>query len=165
MFAAVDISSVISSSSHKYVGAVLAPNGHIYMVPFMANSIGDFDPSTVVFSEIDISGVIVQGHKYAGGVLAANGHIYMVPHHADSVGDFDPSTGAFSTIDISNFISYDAKYVGGVLAPDGRIYMEPMLAKGMGQLHLSRQEPDYEVADGGIPVTWAALLSPYFNKY
>ena len=43
---------------NKYVGAVLAPNGHIYMVPDNADSIGDFDPATGSFSALDISGVM-----------------------------------------------------------------------------------------------------------
>ena len=74
------------TSQYKYAGGVLAPNGHIYMVPSYADNIGDFDPATGAFSVIDISGVISHDPKYAGGVLAPNGHVYMVPYSANSVG-------------------------------------------------------------------------------
>jgi len=56
------------------------------MVPYHANSVGDFDPATGAFSTISISSVISQEHKYAGGVLAPNGHIYMVPYNAPNIG-------------------------------------------------------------------------------
>ena len=91
---------------------MLAPNGHIYMVPFMADSIGDFDFSTNAFDIIDISSRISTDNKYIGGVLAPNGHIYMVPFMADSIGDFDFSTNVFHVIDISSRISTDNKYAG-----------------------------------------------------
>ena len=88
----------------------------------------------------------------------------MVPFWANSIGDFDPSTGSFSAIDISGVISHDYKYAGGVLAANGHMYMVPHFANSIGKLHLSNQEPAYTV-EGGVPVTWAALLSPHFNKY
>ena len=49
-FAVIDISSSIVHSS-KYSDGVLAPNGHIYMVPIGVDSIGDFDPSTNAFED------------------------------------------------------------------------------------------------------------------
>ena len=110
-FDVIDISSRISTDD-KYAGGVLAPNGHIYMVPHKADSIGDFDPSTNAFDVIDISSRISTGKKYIGGVLAPNGHIYMVPFMADSIGDFDFSTNVFHVIDISSRISTDNKYAG-----------------------------------------------------
>jgi streptogramin lyase len=119
------------TSSNKYLGGVLAPNGHIYMVPYNADNIGDFDPSTG-FSNVDISGVISYDGKYRGGVLAPNGHIYIVPCNADNIDDFDPSTGAFSVIDISSVITHSYKYIGGVLAPNGHIYMVPSNANSIG---------------------------------
>jgi len=143
---------------------VLAPNGHIYFIPYNADSIGAFDPFTRAFSALDISGVISHDVKFCGGVLASNGHIYMVPDNANSVGDFDPATGAFSTISISGVISQEHKYTGGVLALTGHMYMVPYRAGSIGKLHLSRQEPTYEVA-GCVPVTWGTLLSPHLNKY
>ena len=65
---------------------MLATNGHIYMIPYHAHSIGDFDPSTGVFSAIDISDRFNSHEgKYAGGVLGPDGYVYMVPHIANSL--------------------------------------------------------------------------------
>jgi streptogramin lyase len=162
IFTFIDISSFIAHGT-KYVGGVLAPNGLIYFVPTNADNIGVFNPSTHAFSVIDISSVIVQDEKYAGGVLAPNGHIYFVPYNADSIGVFNPSTGAFSVIDISSVITTGNKYIGGVLSPNGHIYLVPCSADSIGQIYLRNQEPAYNVS-GGVPVTWDAVLSPYFNK-
>ena len=85
-FDVIDISSRISIA-WKYSGGVLAPNGHIYMVSYKADNIGDFVPSTNTFDVIDISSRISISWKYRGGVLAPNGHIYMVPSNADNIGD------------------------------------------------------------------------------
>ena len=48
----------------------------IYCIPHVANSIGVFDPSTKIFSTIDVSAIIGTGSsKYGGGVVAGNGKI------------------------------------------------------------------------------------------
>ena len=74
-FSVIDISSTISSDN-KYRGGVLGPNGMIYCIPHVANSIGVFDPSTKIFSTIDVSAIIGTGSsKYGGGVVAGNGKI------------------------------------------------------------------------------------------
>ena len=140
----------------KYAGGVLAPNGHVYMVPYNANNIGDFDPATDAFSVVSISGVISHGSKYAGGVLAPNGHIYMVPDNADSIGDFDPATGSFSALDISGVISHGHKYRLGVLAPNGHIYMVPCNADGIG---------DFNPATGVFKVIGFSSVISHAVKY
>ena len=120
----------------KYLGGVLASNGHIYMVPHNANNVGDFDPVTGVLSALDISRVISGVWKYSGGVLSKNGHIYFVPRNANNVGDFDPATGAFSTVSIpGTSTQYDAKFAGGVLAPNGHIYFVPSNADSVGDFY------------------------------
>jgi hypothetical protein len=53
-----------------------------------SDSIGIFNPSTAVFSLIDISTVIAHDYKYIGGVLAPDGRIFFVPYNADSIGVF-----------------------------------------------------------------------------
>ena len=57
MFTTMDISSTISSSL-KYAGGVLGPDGLIYFVPFYANNIGILNPSSSTFSTLDISSSI-----------------------------------------------------------------------------------------------------------
>jgi hypothetical protein len=65
---------------------VLSPNGLIYFMPYNADNIGVFNPSTSAFSVIDISPVISHGYKYYGGVLGHNGRIYLIPDNANSIG-------------------------------------------------------------------------------
>jgi hypothetical protein len=155
---AVIISSHISGSN-KYLGGVLASNGHIYMMPNSADNIGDFDPSTNKFAVIDISTHISSTVtcKYRGGALASNGHIYMVPSDADKIGDFDPSTNMFTMIDVSVHISGTSKFLGGFQLPSG-IYFSPLGSGKVGKLELGNREPSYQV-EGNVPEAWKPLLS------
>ena len=122
-----------STVFEKYLGGVLAPNGHIYLVPHDEDRIGKLDPLTGAFSTVDISRVISGACKYSGGVLAPNGHIYMVPRNANNVGDFDSATGAFSTVTIPGTnTQYDTKFSGGVLAPNGHIIFVPCNTDSIG---------------------------------
>ena len=66
-FSVIDISGVISHGS-KYVGGVLAPNGHIYFVPYLANSIGKLH-----------LGSNEPAYKVAGGMPVTWGAL-MSPH-------------------------------------------------------------------------------------
>ena len=36
----------------------MSPNGNLFFIPYSANDIGEFDPTTRTFSNIDISNVI-----------------------------------------------------------------------------------------------------------
>ena len=67
----------------------MGPDGKIYCIPYHANSIGVLDPSTKIFSTIDVSSTGTGGAKYVGGVVAGNGKIYFVPRHADNIGELD----------------------------------------------------------------------------
>ena len=78
------------SSDHEHSGGVLGPNGKIYCIPYTFNSIGVFDPSTKVFSNIDVSATTGTGNqKYVGVVVAGNGRIYLVPRSSDNIGELD----------------------------------------------------------------------------
>jgi streptogramin lyase len=134
-FSALTLPGSLTGRQDKFWGAVLAPNGHIFMVPCQAGSIGDLDPSTGALSLIDISSVIPPYWNYCGGVLAPNGLIYFVPHNADNIGVFNPFTRVFSIIDISSVIAHDVKWVGGVLAPNGHIYFVPYNADSIGDFN------------------------------
>ena len=62
----------------------------IYCIPHAANNIGVFDPSTKIFSTIDISGITSGfNFKYTGGVVAGNGRIYLVPRDVNNIGELD----------------------------------------------------------------------------
>jgi hypothetical protein len=61
----------------------------IYCTPHRANSIGVFDPSTKIFSTIDVSATVTGTAKYIGGVVAGNGKVYFVPRQADNIGELE----------------------------------------------------------------------------
>jgi hypothetical protein len=104
--------------------------------------------------------------RYSGAVLGKNGKIYLVPCLAKTLAVFDPSTGVISAVDSTFFdpSTSSCSFVGGVLGPDNCIYLVPYNLDFIGKLETGNQEPAYKV-DGGIPESWSALLSPYFNKY
>lgn len=140
----------------------------IYMVPYKSVAIGVFNPSNHVFCTIDIPAVVGKPYwPYGGGVLAVNGLIIFSPIQADNIGLFNPATGFFSTIDISestrDFSGW--KFSGSVVAPNGDIFFLPAYPNNkIGKLKLGSKQPLYEVS-GGVPESWNALLSPYFNKF
>ena len=76
----------------------------------------------------------------------------------------NPISKDFKCMDISNSISHDWKFIGGVLSPNGLIFFIPYNADVIGKVQLSNTYPSYKV-DGGVPESWKALLSPYFNKF
>jgi len=159
-FATVDISATISTDS-KYNGGVLLPSGKVVFVPYNADKVGIFDPSTDTFSTV---GATISGsNKYRGGVLLPSGKVAFVPFEADKVGVFDPATDTFSTV--GDTISGGQKYIGGVLLPSGKAAFVPRDADNVGIFDAGSAAPAYTVEGGALPHAWRALLSPYFNKY
>jgi hypothetical protein len=126
----------LGEGSNKYAGGVLAPDGHIYLVPFNAKGILDFDPASGTSSMIYISGTssgCPQDFPYQSSVLTEACYNTM-GYAAAGVGP----CGSWCTRDVticggncgcganSGFVCSDtSKYVQGVLAPNGHIYMCP----------------------------------------
>jgi len=131
MFAqqSVDISAINTrnSSTGKYIGGVLVPNGNIYCIPFSANNIGIIDPYRNTFDSTTIT--LTSTQNYLGGVLAPNGKIYCIPSNATNVGIIDPTINTIDTRTISQTtypdLSAGNKFWGGVLASNGKIYCAP----------------------------------------
>jgi hypothetical protein len=70
----------VYTRSEAYAGGVLAPNGDIHFVPFVANRGQKISAAGVVST---YSLVYTTADAYAGGVLAPNGDIYFVPYNAN----------------------------------------------------------------------------------
>jgi len=131
----LSVSKVASlGNTGTFSGAILLPNGTIVYVPFSAEFVGMFDPSTNCFSHGAGTVMSNKGNdaKYFGGVLAPNGNVYFVPHNADNVGVFDPKTGSFTQIKIAKMTAPTAQYTGGILAPNRKIYFIPHHANNIG---------------------------------
>ncbi|NBP03050.1 MAG: hypothetical protein EBU90_23635 [Proteobacteria bacterium] len=98
--------------SQAFSGAVLAPNGRIYMMG-LNQRIANVNPNDNTVTTYASNG------SYAGGVVAPNGKIYFMPYTATSFLVLDPSDDSrthFGTCTGS------FQYEGGVLAPNGYIY-------------------------------------------
>jgi len=98
--------------STSFSGAVLAPNGRIYMMG-IGSPIVNLNPNNNTVTTYASNG------SYAGGVVAPNGKIYFMPYTATSFLVLDPSDDSrthFGTCTGS------LQYEGGVLAPNGCIY-------------------------------------------
>jgi hypothetical protein len=137
----VDISafSYFDSTSGKFAGGVLAPNGKIYCIPHDANYVAIINPYTKTVDRttiINVDGGITQGGKWYGGVLAPNGNIYCVPFSSSNIMKINIFTNTVSYITGITFANYPTigssnaqKWIGGVLAPNGKIYCSPYFAE------------------------------------
>jgi hypothetical protein len=86
-------------ASTQWAGAVVAPNGNIYAVPFNAESVLNVVPSTNAVSTITTTGYF----GYIGAVVAPNGKIYAVPSGGTNIFVFDPATETASSIGTYSF--------------------------------------------------------------
>ena len=73
----------VSGNTLKYSGGVLAPNGKIYCIPFLADTILVIDP--IQSTTTTFASPLTTSNKWGGGVLAENGKIYGIPDNAESV--------------------------------------------------------------------------------
>lgn len=155
-----------SKSEHEFRGAVLAPSGLLYFIPGNADFVGKFNPQTDSFSNISLTTLGEEDlgkTRYTGGVLGVDGKIYMIPQDIGSIAVLNPEDDSLAQIDVSS-VGPDGKiFAGGVVGPDGKIYCMPRNSGHVGIVELGNTNPAYSVA-GGVPSSWQAVLSPFFNK-
>jgi streptogramin lyase len=113
---------IVSLGTGMWAGGVLAPNGKLYGIPGVAESVLIYDPIT---REYDADSIPVPpgGSKWAGGILAKDGKIYCAPDSQSqrNVLVIDPKT---DTVELRPFEA-DGRWAGAVEAPDGKIYCIP----------------------------------------
>jgi hypothetical protein len=139
------------SSTAKWVGGVLAPNGKIYGFPYNATTVLEIDPETQTAATF---GSLSGTNKWRSGVLAPNGKIYGVPFSSTTVLEIDPETQTAATF---GSLPESGKWIGGVLAPSGKIYGIPYDATTV--LELSPDEPL------AVNFSETALRSAWLNKF
>jgi hypothetical protein len=109
----------LTSDTYKWAGAVLAPNGNVYCIPYNSTTILKVNPETNIGLTLgDLSG----SAKWFGGVLASNGCIYCIPYDSTSILKIDTFTDIITTF---GELTGSAKWYGGVLASNGCIYGIP----------------------------------------
>jgi hypothetical protein len=146
------------SSSEKYQGGALAPNGKIYAMPFSNTGpntgrfVLEVDP--VANSYIDLSGAgtisIGSTRNYVGATCGFDGNIYSTAELGSAVLRINTSS---TPVTMNTFGSINRTW-GGVLAPNGKIYFNPRPSVGTSWTYIKT----------GIPNQQPWMLAPEFNK-
>ena len=115
---ALECSGKLHCGVEKWIGGVLADNGHIIGIPYGAESVLDIDTATHTASTF---GVLASGgpRKWIGGALGHNSMVYAIPFDAGDVLEINPYTKALTRF--GNLGLQACKWYGGVRAPNGRI--------------------------------------------
>lgn len=168
-------SSNVGTTSQKWWGGVLAPNGCIYCAPCDADWVLKIDPkddSTHFLKgtdgdeeayHMDNSGET--GDRFSGAVLGANGKIYLVPKDSPCVCEIDPVDDSVKFLDDVTFTATNSgiatdKWNGGVLAPNGIIYCIPDKSNRLLKINTRNN-----VASVKIGSTNTSISSTTTNKY
>ncbi|WP_244242099.1 hypothetical protein [Leptospira kanakyensis] len=116
------IQAIIGSSyTTAFQGALNAPNGEIYFLPYDSTMFLSINPSAKTYAN---AGASAGGVAFIGGSLGPAGKIYLSPH----------VSGDFLTIDTTNANQQKvlatqsmgaAAYNGAIYAPNGKIYFVP----------------------------------------
>jgi streptogramin lyase len=137
----VDLSgfSYFDSTSGKFAGGVLAPNGNIYCIPHNADYVAIINPVKKTVDTTSIRNVIggTTGAKWYGGVVTSNGNIYCIPYNSSNIliiNTLDNTTSYITGITVANYptiVANTDKWIGGALAPNGKIYCAPYFAQSV----------------------------------
>ena len=98
--------------SQSFTGAVLAPNGRIYLMG-LNQRIANVNPNDNTVTTYASNGA------YAGGAVAPNGKVYFAPYTATSFLVLDPSNDTMTHFGTS---TGSQQYEGIVLAQNGKLY-------------------------------------------
>jgi hypothetical protein len=133
----LDVSSIVNlpvtTSSLKYIGSVMTPNGLIYSFPGLESNVLIVDPYTNTYNRTTIRDISTSVYpvigssssdKWTGGVVSTN-FIYGIPQASKAIMKINWTNNALSFIDISNLATATYNWYGGVLAPNGNIYGIP----------------------------------------
>merc|ERR1719476_620616 len=96
-----------------------ALGGKLYGIPWHAERLLVYDPSTFMVWGVDTTAVATGGWKW----LAASwgGKAYGIPFSAESLLVYDPATGNVSGVDTSSVCQGDSKW-GAAVAWGGKIF-------------------------------------------
>ena len=156
----LEVGTVMDSSTLKFAGLVLAPNGKLYTVPQNYGFVQEIDPATDTV--VDKAAVAGGTNKFRGGVLAENGFIYFIPRSSSVFGKYNPVTDTYTTHSAPSGAN---KYAGGTVALNGKIYCVPQSAN-----HVLKIDPDTDtfttIPLGAIPTNYyTGQLAPNGKIY
>lgn len=114
------IGAVISSSFPAFQGALNAPNGNIYIVPYYSPKILEVNPISKSYS---IMGSFSESVERIGGALGPAGILYFAPHLVADFYAFNTNNNSISILGNESLAT--AAYNGAIYAPNGKIYYVP----------------------------------------
>jgi hypothetical protein len=108
-------------------GSLLLPSGNVVFSQQGSSNITQFNPSTLVRSNISIG-----NDGYAGLVLSPNGNVVAVPN-ASNVLVINPTAGTSSNIGpVTAYANTSSFFQGGVLLPSGNVIFVPGRSSNVG---------------------------------
>ena len=129
-----DLRAYIPTTTTKWFGGVLHPNGKIYCAPASAQDLLVIDTTTQTAIRRTYAGVTLDAtpQKYAGGCLGGDGKIYFVPRSTEAtVLVVDPATETAIQTDFGLPLGTGAveeqKWIGASVGLNGKIYCIPFL--------------------------------------
>ncbi|EOQ97879.1 putative lipoprotein [Leptospira wolbachii serovar Codice str. CDC] len=114
------VASVISTSYPAFQGALNAPNGDIYFLPYDSTKILAINPSSKIYSN---AGTVPGTVDFIGGSLGPAGIIYFSPHQNLNFYALDTFQNSLSIVGNKTLVG--AAYNGAMYAPNGKIYFVP----------------------------------------
>lgn len=116
------VQAVISANYNTaFQGALNAPNGEIYFMPYDSTMFLSVNPIAKTFVN---AGVAPGGVASIGGSLGPAGKIYLSPHLSSDFLTIDTTNGNQQKV-VATQTMGSAAYNGAIYAPNGKIYFVP----------------------------------------
>lgn len=115
------VGTVTGNSTTAFQGALNAPNGQIYFLPYDSTMFLSINPFTKTYANAGSAGGAVE---FIGGSLGPSGIIYLSPHQSNNFLSID-TTNVNQQKTVGNQSMGGAAYNGAIYAPNGKIYFVP----------------------------------------
>jgi hypothetical protein len=143
-----------ATSSGKWLGAQLAPNGKIYVPPVdnTETRLLIVDPATDGVTTVDLSAMANRG--WLGGAIGWNGKVYFCPWTSDSVLELDPADDSVKVFPVSGVTPNSIAFNNLATGSDGKLYSAAyMNVFGNKILVVDPSDGGVVVTDTGLPHT------------
>ncbi|MCW7490424.1 Vgb family protein [Leptospira meyeri] len=115
------VASVTTNGTTAFQGALNAPNGEVYFLPYDSPMFLSINPLSKTYTN---AGPSAGGVEFIGGSLGPSGKIYLAPHVSNVFLSLDTTNNNLKTT-IGSQTMISAAYNGAMYAPNGKIYFVP----------------------------------------